>query len=151
MRYWEVPKYYVNATISYHCWTRQVPSLWQHFTGPELNIAKALPGWMYFTLAPVESQWVWKPKSGLLLGLRVRLTLMSLWSTCKNTHKHADIYTCTTGKGDTLWSSVVCFLVEIRDFRGLLHKHSKGYVTWTTYYLQCRAIITAALQQMSSL
>lgn len=63
-------------------WARKTQCRWvRNSETQKLNVPRCLPGWMNLTLTPVESQWAWNPKSGLLLGLSVRLTLISLWST----------------------------------------------------------------------
>lgn len=78
-------------------WTKNWIILSLNYSNPKLNTAKVLPGWMKLILAPVESHCVLKPKFGLLLGLRERLILMSLWPTWK-TH--------TNKQEVTPWDSV---------------------------------------------
>ena len=112
---------------------------------------KVLPGWINFTLTPVESQWVWKPKSGLLLGLRVRLTLMSLWSTWKaptHTHTHTHTQTHTSVKVTPIDPMSCASWWKLETSEACYRSIVGGYTEWWVYYAHCHAIITMTLQQI---
>lgn len=107
-------------------------------------VLKLLPGLIILTFAPVESQRVWKPKSGWLFGLRVRLTLKSLWSawnTHTHMHTHVKVTPCdpmSCASWQKLDTSEVCYINRSHREAGLFCAlHTRGSIIYEKKSLFC--------------